>query len=178
MIQPGIDKKTARIAQLRNEKDLLFKTSPSSPLSQGQRLRFGGLNYFPYDPALDLHVEIVPFPERQDVQLATSSGESRWFRRYGEFHYEMDCETVRLTVYQSATGFFLPFVDAGAGDVTYPAGRYIEPVQLGDGAFHIDFNQAYNPFCAYGENWSCPITPPENHLRLKVEAGEKLPTGI
>lgn len=173
-----IEERAARIARLRKEKDKLFKSGTHSPLSQGQRLRFSGLNYFSYNPALDLQVNVNAFPEKRDLQLQTNTGETRWYRRYGEFRFELGGETSRLTVYQTADGFFLPFVDAGAGDETYPAGRYLEPEQLDDGTFHIDFNRAYNPYCAYGEDWSCPITPLENRLRVKIEAGEKLPTGI
>ena len=73
--------------------------------------------------------------------------------------------------------FFLPFVDTLAGEETYPAGRYLEPVQLEGNTFRIDFNQAYNPYCAYGDNWSCPITPAENRLSVPIRAGEKLPQG-
>jgi uncharacterized protein (DUF1684 family) len=68
-------------------------------------------------------------------------------------------------------GFFLPFVDL-SGVETYGAGRYLEPVERPDGRFEVDFNLAYNPYCAYNENWSCPITPAENRLRVPIRAGE------
>jgi len=68
-------------------------------------------------------------------------------------------------------------VDAGAGVETYPAGRYLEPERLDDGRFHVDFNQAYNPYCAYNDAWNCPITPAENRLKVAIRAGEKLPQG-
>jgi uncharacterized protein (DUF1684 family) len=71
----------------------------------------------------------------------------------------------------------LPFVDAGAGTETYPAGRYLEPEYLGNNIFHIDFNHAYSPYCAYGDGWSCPITPAENRLKVSIRAGEKIPQG-
>jgi uncharacterized protein (DUF1684 family) len=85
-------------------------------------------------------------------------------------------EEVRLTIYKMPPDhFFLPFVDTLAGQETYPAGRSLEPVQLDNGKFHIDFNQAYNPYCAYGPTWNCPITPAENRLTVPIRAGEKLP---
>ncbi|MFN2197412.1 MAG: DUF1684 domain-containing protein, partial [Anaerolineales bacterium] len=68
-------------------------------------------------------------------------------------------------------------VDALAGQETYGAGRYLEPEELEDGRFLIDFNLAYNPYCAYNENWSCPLTPFENRLKVPVRAGEKIPQG-
>jgi uncharacterized protein (DUF1684 family) len=89
----------------------------------------------------------------------------------------VDGEEVRLTIYEADYGFFLPFADANAGSETYSAGRYLEPEYLGDNRFHVDLNQAYNPYCAYSPDWSCPITPPENRLKVAIRAGEKLPTG-
>jgi uncharacterized protein (DUF1684 family) len=69
---------------------------------------------------------------------------------------------------------FLPFADALAGVETYGAGRYLEPEPVGDGQFVVDFNLAYNPYCAYNDDWSCPITPRENRLTVPIRAGEKL----
>ena len=83
----------------------------------------------------------------------------------------------RLTIYRAANYFFLPFVDANARTETYGAGRYLEPEQLADNRFHVDFNQAYNPYCAYNDRWNCPITPAENRLSVAIPAGEMLPSG-
>ncbi len=165
-----------QLGALREQKDEFFKTSPKSPLMPKQQRNFTGLNYYPYNEALDLTVEVTQFEEKTDVQVQTTSGEARWYRRYGEFTFEVDGETARLTIYQAPHGYFLPFVDAGAGDETYPSGRYIEPQQVSGDTFHIDLNQVYNPYCAYSHGWSCPITPAENRLSVKVEAGEKIPS--
>ncbi|HEY3290725.1 MAG TPA: DUF1684 domain-containing protein, partial [Anaerolineae bacterium] len=74
-----------------------------------------------------------------------------------------------------AHGFFLPFVDALAGTETYGAGRYLEPEPIPGGQqFQVDFNLAYNPYCAYNDQWSCPLTPAENRLTVPVRAGEKV----
>jgi uncharacterized protein len=77
-----------------------------------------------------------------------------------------------LTIFHNENGYFLPFTDALAGAETYGAGRYLEPEQLPDRRFRVNFNLAYNPYCAYNEAWSCPITPPENRLTVPVRAGE------
>ena len=79
-----------------------------------------------------------------------------------------------LTLYHGAYGFFLPFVDSAAGIETYPSGRYLEPEPLPGDRFLVDFNLAYNPYCAYNDRWSCPITPFENRLKVPVRAGEKM----
>jgi hypothetical protein len=80
-----------------------------------------------------------------------------------------------LQVYQDPEGgdFFLPFVDATAPEETYGAGRYLDVEAPRDGKFLIDFNYAYNPYCAYNDKWSCPIPPKENRLKVQIEAGEK-----
>ena len=84
---------------------------------------------------------------------------------------------IDYTIYDAPHGYFLPFVDASAGVETYAAGRYLEPDEMDDGQFHVDFNMAYNPYCAYNDGWSCPITPAENRLKVAIRAGERNPTG-
>ena len=79
-----------------------------------------------------------------------------------------------MTLYSSMAGFFLPFVDSLAGQETYPAGRYVEVERLPNGKFQVDFNLAYNPYCAYNDQWSCPLTPAENRLKVAIRAGEKV----
>ncbi len=168
---------TPRLIELRAQKDRFFKHHPQSPLTPAQREAFTGLTYFVPMPRLCLTVAVTPFAQQEDVQIQTNTGETRWYRRWGEFTFAVGQEQARLTIYQTPNGFFLPFVDALAGSETYPAGRYLEPVLLDNGMAEIDFNQAYNPYCAYGAGWSCPITPAENRLSVPIRAGEKLPQG-
>jgi uncharacterized protein len=73
--------------------------------------------------------------------------------------------------------FFVPFMDATSGTETYAAGRYIEAELDANGNIMIDFNEAYNPYCAYSPRWSCPIPPVENRLKVPLRAGEKSPEG-
>lgn len=165
------------LLEQRRQKDQFFKTHPQSPLSPGQQQLFQGLSYYDPNPDLDLTVTATVFDQKEEVQVQTTTGEMRWYRRYGEFSFLVGEEMARLTIYQTPHGFFLPFVDSGAGTETYPAGRYLEPEHLGENRFHIDFNAAYNPFCAYSPAWSCPITPAENRLKVPLHAGEKMPQG-
>jgi hypothetical protein len=161
----------------RREKDTFFKQHPQSPLTPDQQAKFDHLSYYPENPDLNLQVRVEVFPEQVTVPVQTTTGTTQHFKRYGEFTFTVEGEEARLTVYEASYGYFLPFVDAGAGTETYPAGRYLEPERLGDNLFHIDFNQAYNPYCAYGPDWTCPITPAENRLKVAILAGEKLPAG-
>ncbi|MBZ0281538.1 MAG: DUF1684 domain-containing protein [Anaerolineae bacterium] len=166
-----------QIQMTRRQKNQFYKTSPQSPLTPEQQDAFDGLTYYDYNPALQLTVKIEPFADGKFVPIQTTTGDVRQYKRYGRFSFTVDGQETELTLYEADYGFFLPFVDAGAGTETYPAGRYLEPEYLGDNRFEIDFNQAYNPYCAYNEGWSCPITPAENRVKDAIRAGEKLPTG-
>ncbi len=168
---------TPQVERDRREKDDFFKRHPDSPLTPEQQASFDGLRYYPPNPALALRVKVQPFAEQKTVPIQTTTGATKYFLRYGEFSFEVEGQPVRLTLYQADYGFFLPFVDAGAGTETYPAGRYLEPELLGAGEFYVDFNYAYSPYCAYGPDWNCPITPAENRLSVAIRAGEKLPEG-
>ncbi|NIW46752.1 MAG: DUF1684 domain-containing protein, partial [Gammaproteobacteria bacterium] len=95
------------------------------------------------------------------------------YQRFGTFDFEVEGEKATLTIYMNQHGFFLPFVDSLANEETYGAGRYLEPEPQPGGRFLIDFNLAYNPYCAYNERWSCPLTPWENRLKVPIRAGEK-----
>lgn len=165
------------LALMRRQKDDFFKHQPQSPLTPEQQKKFSGLRYYDYNPALDLVVQVTPFEQQDERIMQTTTGQQQRFRRYGEFTFEVDGETARLTLYEADYGFFLPFADANAGKETYGAGRYLEPEPLDGDTFHIDLNQAYNPYCAYNDGWSCPITPPENRLKVAIRAGEMIPQG-
>jgi uncharacterized protein (DUF1684 family) len=106
--------------------------------------------------------------------MQTSSGDVRPYARFGRLQFSVDGQAVELTLYADDDSYFLPFADVLAGKETYGAGRYLEPEAFGDGRFLVDFNLAYNPYCAYNDDWSCPITPIENRLRVPIRAGEKV----
>ncbi len=158
----------------RAEKNEFFGSHPQSPLTREQKKDFHGLQYFPENDSLRLEVKVDEFENKQAFEMQTSTGDVQIYEKFGKFRFEVDGEEVELTIYQSQHGFFLPFVDTLAGKETYPAGRYLEPEALPGGHFIVDFNIAYNPYCAYNEMWSCPITPAENRLKVAIRAGEKL----
>ena len=158
----------------RAEKDNFYARHPQSPLTPDQRLGFTGLQYFPENEALRLEVQIDPLNEDTPMQMQTSTGGVQTYVRHGRFKIQVDGQDAELTIYRNENGYFLPFVDSLAGKETYPAGRYLEPEALPGNRFFVDFNLAYNPYCAYNEMWSCPITPPENRLKVPIQAGEKL----
>ncbi len=162
------------LESFRAEKDRFFASHPQSPLMPEQKRSFKGLNYFPENTALRLDVTIEEFSQKNTIQMQTTTGDMQTYTRFGRLKFAVDGQEAELTVYASPHGFFLPFVDSLAGVETYGAGRYLEPEPLGNGKFRVDFNFAYNPFCAYNENFSCPITPRENRLNVPIRAGEKI----
>ncbi|MCC7118461.1 MAG: DUF1684 domain-containing protein [Anaerolineales bacterium] len=164
----------SELDNFRAEKDEFFRNHPQSPLTGEQKKDFQGLRYFPENEALRLEVKVEEFPNKEKFAMQTSTGGAQTYSRFGKFAFTVEGTTVELTIYQSENGFFLPFVDALAGKETYPAGRYLEPEVLPGNRFFVDFNLAYNPYCAYNEMWSCPITPPENRVKAAIRAGERL----
>jgi hypothetical protein len=163
-----------QLSHLRAEKDDFFRDDSQSPLTPEQRRSFTGLHYFSENPALDLTVDLEEFPEKATVRMQTTTGEVQVYQRFGRFRFAVAGAEAWLTVFHADYGFFLPFVDSQAGVETYGAGRYLEPEPLPGGKLHVDFNLAYNPYCAYNEQWSCPITPAENRLKVPIRAGERL----
>jgi uncharacterized protein (DUF1684 family) len=164
----------SELDEFRAEKDSFFASHPQSPLTPEQKRDFHGLSYFPENPALRVETTVEAFPLRDEIKMQTSTGGEQTYTRYGKFKFGVEGQAAELTIYASEHGFFLPFVDSLAGTETYGAGRYLEPEILPDGKFLVDFNLAYNPYCAYNENWSCPLTPFENRLNVPIRAGEKL----
>jgi uncharacterized protein (DUF1684 family) len=164
----------SELENFRTEKDAFFGSDSQSPLTPGQKEDFAGLKYFPENPMLRLEVRADAVPKRERVEMQTSTGDIQIYYRHSRFHFRVEDQEAELTIYEGPNGFFLPFVDSLAGQETYPAGRYLEPELLPDGRFLVDFNLAYNPYCAYNEHWSCPLTPPENRLKVPIHAGEKI----
>lgn len=158
----------------RRQKDHFYKTGRQSPLTPEQKRSFQGLAYFPENPVLALEVTVQKLPVPDEIQMQTSTGEVQVYQRYAKVAFQVEGQPAELTLYSSGDGFFLPFVDSLANKETYGAGRYLEPEELGNDRFRIDFNYAYNPYCAYNPNWSCPLTPFENRLKVPIRAGEKL----
>lgn len=167
----------SRLDGYRHRRDHFFAEHPHSPLRDEGKARFHGLDYFPEREDLVLNLpldETVP-GIGEAIELETTDGKSKTFVRGGRIALEVDGQPIALTVLRDGEhgSWFIPFRDASAGSETYEVGRYLEPQSRPDGTLDIDFNYAYNPFCAYGEGWSCPKPPEENHLPVTIAAGER-----
>lgn len=165
----------SELTDYRKAKDAYFQLDPQSPLTSEQKKAFKGLTYFPENTELDLVLPLELYPEPAHVTLQTSTGDVQEYRQIGQIRFTVDSEEAVLQVYEADMGgyLFLPFVDATAPQETYGAGRYLEPEVTTPNHVRVDFNLAYNPYCAYNENWSCPLPPRENRLKVRIEAGEK-----
>jgi len=164
----------SELAESRRNKDYFFREDPHSPLPQPLRQSFTGLNYYPENPGLRFKVKVERFKNPQTIKMQTSTGDVQDYVRYGTFRFEVDGQPAELTVYEARNGdAFVPFADVTSGQETYGAGRYLEIEPVGRDHFEVDFNLAYNPWCAYSPHYSCPFPPPENRLKVAIRAGEK-----
>ena len=111
--------------------------------------------------------------------MAITDGSQREYYVFGNVHFHLDGKELDLTVYKPVKSekeyLFIPFYDKTCGDLSYGGGRYVEPVLQNNGLIEIDFNLAYNPYCAYNHTYRCPIPPQENNLDVSILAGEKIP---
>ena len=162
----------AEVEHERARKDAWFRASPSSPLPHEARHDFTGLPYFPVDPSLrfeDLTLEPYAGDEPSAFQIPTSDGQLRPAHRAGTFDFEHDGTPRRLTAYVLDGGqddaLFVPFLD------------YLDMEAEFDVTYVLDFNLAYHPYCVYADTYSCPLTPAENRLPTRIEAGERPPEG-
>ena len=166
------------LAEQRRAKDRFFKYDPASPLTDEQKKAFEGLEYYP--PNLDLQFEL-PLERHELVEtitIPTSTGDEQTYQKIGQVRFEVEGQPVTLQIYDTGHGdYFVPFRDATSGKETYGAGRYLEPFAIGRDILLVDFNLAYNPYCAYNDAWSCPLPPIENWLKVPIRAGEKQPKG-
>jgi len=159
------------ILQERTEKDAAFRLDRDSPILPQDKSRFQGLAYFPVDTTLRFRVHLNRYPKPETVRLSTNTGEIRAGLRYGYINLRIDNADYRLQVYRlEDTGvpsgqarLFLPFRDSTSGKETYETGRYVDLMEDPSGFFNLDFNRAYNPFCAYGGSFSCPVPPAARH---------------
>jgi uncharacterized protein len=173
------------IDQYRADKDDYFRSGAGSPVPPAERATFPGIPYFPVDETMIVDgLALEPYEGNEPVnfEIPTTDGRLRRAERAGEFRFRLLDADHRLTAYRMAGGdgqlhesLFLPFLDGTTGKESYGAGRYLDLEPEEDGTWTIDFNVAYHPSCVYDPRFSCPLTPAENRLAIRIEAGERLP---
>ena len=168
--------------EFQRELNAEYKDATSSPLKDKDRKQFKGLDFFKFDSAYVVKAHLKRTPDTEWFDMKTTTSRVSPERIYGILSFELKGETYTLNVYQGKDimkreGFedylFLPFLDDTNGGESYGGGRYIDlRIPEGD-TIVIDFNKAYNPYCAYNDKYSCPIVPRVNYLALAVRAGVK-----
>ena len=174
------DEYETRIRTQRSAKEEFFETNPHSPIPEARREQFPGFDYFSVDPAYRFELDLHEYDETETFTVETSTGGKQEYLRWGEFRFEVDGSEESLQAFKSDPDeerLWVPFRDETSGEETYGAGRYLdlepESHRTDDGRWLLDFNEAYNPTCAYNEAYECPLIPMDNWLDVRIEAGEK-----
>ena len=162
------------LLRFRERKEEFFKTDRNSPIRQGE---FTGLKYFEPDPGFRFETPLHRNPIPSSMMMTTSKGSRQLFNSIGSYEVSVEGTTVQLHAYQSAEredpSIFVPFRDATSGKESYGAARYLDLEVQHDDRYAVDFNYAYNPYCAYNDGYICPLPPTENWLTVAIRAGEK-----
>lgn len=167
----------AGIRKERQEKNLSFRSS-NSPLEEADRLKFDSLRYFTPAMRFVVDADYEEFKQPQTVQMPMNTGGSEPYLKFAKATFTMEGKQNSLIMYlrvnTTDSSLFVPFTDKTNGTYTYEAGRFLDIPKPEPGATTVtlDFNKAYNPFCVYNYNYTCPLPPPENRLAVSVEAGE------
>jgi len=169
-----------RLEKIRKGKDSFFRDSPQSPFPRRDRDTFEGLKYYPLDERYRFELDLHEHESKATVTLDATGGDKRNMLRWGEFRFVIDTTAYTLQAYRIDPGemrLFVPFRDETADTETYPMGRFLdlEPQvhRTPAGTWVLDFSEAYSPWCAYTDGYSCVIPPHENALDLPIPAGEK-----
>jgi uncharacterized protein (DUF1684 family) len=180
-----------QIAAARAEKDKQFLGMPDcgaagaregecSPVPPDRRPKLLPLRYYEPDSSYSVPAALKLNDERPVFEMPTSTGTLRKMQLVGTLQFTLQGQPHSLGAFvedgtQQISSLFVPFADLTTGKDTYAAGRYLDLHPTTTGYYTIDFNQAYNPYCAYNSTYECPFPPPSNRLKIEVRAGEKSP---
>ena len=180
-----------QVSTARAEKDRQFREMPDcnargaregecSPVPPDKRAKLLPLRYYAPDPSYSVPAALKLNEERPVFEMPTSTGTLRKMQLVGTLQFTLQGQPHSLGAFvedgtQQISSLFVPFADLTTGKDTYAAGRYLDLHPTTTGYYTIDFNQAYNPYCAYNSTYECPFPPPSNRLKIEVLAGEKSP---
>ena len=170
-----VEETGADVLKIRRDKDEAFKNGEESPIKD--KSAFQGLKYYPFNKDYIVDFVLEKAEKAKTVELKMTDGTTEKLILFGKLKGEIGGFTLSLLLYQHEDGnFFLPFKDKTAPTETYGGGRFLDlPLtNVKNNRLRVDFNLAYNPYCAYNEDFACPIPPAENTLPIRIEAGEKI----
>lgn len=178
----GSQDQTAYINEInkeREDKDRFMRTSPESPFAENPE-HFTSLHYYPADIGYKITADLRPMQNKKTVILGTSDGKEQRYVEYAHAEFDLGGLHHKLLILEVIDAgpfrgkLFLAFGDETSAEETYGAGRYLDVSKVpGSNTIVLDFNKAYNPYCAYAEKYSCPFPPSENLLKVAINAGEK-----
>ena len=159
-----------------------YADASKSPLTTEDLNNFSTLDFFPIDQKYVVKAQFVRLKNAKVFEMKTTTDRLPKYKKYGTLYFELEGKQLSLNVYQNLDlikkpeykdYLFLPFSDLTCGKESYIGGRYID-LRIPEGkTIEIDFNKAYNPYCAYNHKYSCPIVPLENDLDIEIKAGVK-----
>jgi uncharacterized protein len=165
------------INQRRQDKENYMRNDPDSPF-RTRGAHFDSLRYFHIDPDFKITAGLKLFPLQEKIRLPMNDGTVEYFIKYASVDFSINGQPQQLILYKSVSDtpsniFFLPFFDETSSIDTYGGGRFLDPEYNEGTEITLDFNLAYNPYCAYVDGYVCPLPPPENKISVAVTAGEK-----
>ena len=175
-------KDLASAEKFQSELNQSYADSLKSPLTKEDFKQFKGLDFFSINEKYIVEATFVRTKKEKPFGMKTTTSRTPLYKKYGELHFEIDGKAFKLNVYQNVDlnkkpGYedylFLPFSDLTCGKESYIGGRYVDMKIQNGKTWTIDFNKAYNPYCAYNYEYSCPIVPLENDLDIEILAGVK-----
>lgn len=160
-----------------------YKDASKSPLKKKDLKGFKGLDFFPVDSTFIVIATLVKTKNAPTFEMATTTDRKPLYKEYGTLNFTLKGTACELTIYRSQDDLrdekykdylFLPFTDATSSNESYGGGRYMDVMTTSentDGTIELNFNNTYNPYCAYNAKYSCPLTPRKNHLEVEIKAG-------
>ena len=172
----GSDEEYIReIHEYREGRHDFFRTSQASPFLQ-KEVDYQEVDYFEPNPDFRVNGKLDRFTKRETLTLGNSDGNTSTYLKYATIAFKIKDQACSLLILK-ASGFgnqyLLAFGDETSGNTTYGGGRYLDVVVGKSDQIDLDFNKAYNPYCAYFDDFTCPLPPQENLLGVAIEAGEK-----
>jgi uncharacterized protein (DUF1684 family) len=170
----------------QQELNASYKDASKSPLKKRDLKNFKGLDFFPVDSTFIVIANLTKTINAPTFEMATTTDRKPLYKEYGILKFNLKGKKCALKIYQSQDDLrdkkyknhlFLPFTDDTSGEESYGGGRYMDVMttdEKADGTIELNFNNTYNPYCAYNDKYSCPLTPRKNHLDFEVKAGIKV----
>ncbi|MGB0879403.1 MAG: DUF1684 domain-containing protein [Polaribacter sp.] len=168
----------------QQKENIRFKDASTSPLKKKDLKNFKGLHFFPIDSSFIVTAILTKTVDAPTFEMATTTDRKPLYKEYGILTFSLQGKDCKLTIYQSQDErdvkykdyLFLPFTDNTSGYESYGGGRYMDVMTTDEkpnGTIVLNFNNTYNPYCAYNDKYSCPLTPRKNHLAIEIKAGVK-----